>query len=146
MEYGGVSRQVRTRRAVDGGFSLIELLVSVTVLSVALLPVFGSFRALMLGSRRARASFQATTLLETQLAGVRLETRAGILPAEVRAITLARPDHSRWYWRYHLRPAPDAQTGAAHGRPVRVDGRIDAMDGSTSAAGAVRLWVSDATP
>ena len=64
----GTIQQAHDRSTGDGGFTLIEVLVSLTILSVSLAILMGAFGASLLRSREAQSRLEARRLANSLLA------------------------------------------------------------------------------
>lgn len=120
------------------GFSLTELLVAVTVLALALLPIWRTFQLSLRAIRRANNDFQANCLLASQSAKARLQLQGGTPLPPVQQAMLTLPDGSVWRWRQWVR-FEHVEGWQPPAGLYRVDARIDGQQQGVTVSSMERL-------
>jgi len=102
VELGEMSRPFISEHSTDSGFTLIEVLVALVILSLSLTIIFAGFSSGLQGKRAAQDYQQATLLAESKL------NAEGVEGPLKEGITVGRFDN-RFRWKVEV--APYAERG-----------------------------------
>jgi general secretion pathway protein I len=96
----------RGHRGMPGSFTLVEVIVALTLLGIALLAVFGALRTCVQATHHARMLTGSVLVAERLLAEVRLDRQRAFATRE------GRTDLYRW--RVRVAPTPVESLGAVY--------------------------------